>query len=171
EDAKLHIEVRELKVRDFVSEVLAEWELRMRQARTKVSVEIAPDVSHVAADPALLKRVFSNLVQNAIVHSGHPVTLRLTARSEGDGVLFALQDDGPGIPSEYLELIFRKFETLGSMWGMHAPRVRSSGLGLAFCKLAMDAHHGRIWASSRVGEGSTFYLYLHREPSEGEHRE
>lgn len=162
EDAKLHIEPRSLDVRKFVDEVVLEWRVRMQQSGASMAVEIAPGIDGFEADAALLKRVFSNLIQNSIAHSGHPVSLRLTVRADGDRVLFALQDNGPGIAPEYLELIFRKFETLGAMPVPLGLRVRSSGLGLAFCKLAVDAHQGRIWASSRVGEGSTFYVQLPR---------
>lgn len=168
EDAHLHLDRHAVEARDFLEELLREWDLRLHQSGTQVSVEVLPDVPRFVADPSLLRRVFSNLLQNAIVHSPTPVHLRLTARREGEFVLFAVQDDGPGIAPEYLELIFRKFETLGRPATPHAPRVRSSGLGLAFCKLAVDAHGGRIWATSRVGEGSTFYVQLPLAPEEGD---
>lgn len=163
EDARMNIEPHELSVSGFLGEFTGEWELRMRQAGATAMVDVAEGTGSIEADPVLLKRVFSNLVQNAMTHSATPVSLHLAARADSDGVLLSVKDNGPGIPPEYLELIFRKFETLGTVaQDAHAPRVRSSGLGLAFCKLAVDAHHGRIWASSRVGEGSTFYVHLPR---------
>ncbi len=108
-------------------------------------------------DRTLLKRVFANLLQNAVTHAGVAVTVRINARRDADGIRFTVADDGPGIPPEYHELIFRKFET-GRTRG--APRVRSSGLGLAFCKLAVDAHGGRIWVQSEEGKGSQFHVVL-----------
>jgi signal transduction histidine kinase len=86
-----------------------------------------------------------------------PVTLTLTARREGSGILFTVADDGPGIPAEYQETIFQQFAQLAVP---HAPRVFSSGLGLAFCRAAVENHGGRIWVRSTEGEGSTFHLHL-----------
>jgi signal transduction histidine kinase len=141
--------------------VAHDWEFRFQQAGAHHSVDVAPDAPTVLADRPLLKRVFGNLLQNAITHSGTAVTVRLSARRDPDGVLFTVSDDGPGIPREYHELIFRKFETGRS----RGPRVRSSGLGLAFCKLAIDAHGGRIWVQSEEGKGSHFHIVLPLRPA------
>ncbi|NBS60147.1 MAG: ATP-binding protein [Betaproteobacteria bacterium] len=112
----------------------------------------------------LIKRVFSNLVQNAITHSAGPVAIALKARPDTNGILITVTDNGPGIPDEYQDLIFRKFERVRSP---NAPRVRSSGLGLTFCRLAVEAHGGRIWVKSTEGEGSTFFVQLPLEPVAG----
>ena len=86
----------------------------------------------------------------------------LSARREGDGILFTISDNGPGIPPEYHEVIFRKFERVKNP---NIPRTRSSGLGLAFCKLVIDAHGGRIWVrSAGEGQGSAFHMYLPVQP-------
>ena len=76
--------------------------------------------------------------------------------------MIRVQDDGPGIPEEYHELIFRKFEQVKTP---NVPRVRSSGLGLAFCKLVVDSHGGRIWVQSGgEGRGSAFHFALPVKP-------
>jgi two-component system sensor histidine kinase/response regulator len=141
----------------FLTEVLHEWSVRFQQSGVTATLDVADDAPVFEADKQLLKRVFANLIQNAVTHSGHAVTLALSARREGDNILFTVADNGPGIPPEYHEVIFRKFETVKAI---HAPRVRSSGLGLAFCKLAVDAHHGRIWVQSTEGKGSAFHISL-----------
>ena len=115
------------------------------------------------ADRALLKRVVGNLLQNALTHSASAVTLQLSARRSGEGILFTVADNGPGIPPEYHEVIFRKFERVKTSI---APRTRSSGLGLAFCKLVVDAHGGRIWVQSAgEGQGSAFHIALPLKPA------
>ena len=144
----------------LLTEVVHEWTLRFQQEGAKATVEVTDDAPVFEADKALLKRVLSNLVQNALTHTAHAVTLSLHARKEGDGVLFTVADDGPGIPPEYHEVIFRKFEQVKAT----VPRVRSSGLGLAFCKLVTDAHGGRIWVQSTEGRGSAFHLALPPRP-------
>lgn len=141
----------------LISEVLHEWRHRFQQERTTVSVRVDDDTPLFHADKGLLKRVFSNLIQNAVTHSSQPVQLTVTARQTGDSVLFTFADNGPGIPPEYHEVIFRKF---GQVAGSITPRVRSSGLGLTFCKLVVDLHGGMIWVRSREGEGSSFHVQL-----------
>jgi signal transduction histidine kinase len=147
----------------FVDEVRRDWEVRFQAAGADATTELGPGLPTLAADPALLRRVFGNLLQNALTHSGGRVSVRLTARREGTGVLFTVADTGPGIPPEYHELIFRKFETLRARGG---PRARGSGLGLAFCKLVVEAHGGRIWVQSVPGEGSQFHILLPLQPAQ-----
>jgi signal transduction histidine kinase len=79
--------------------------------------------------------------------------------------LFTVSDNGPGIPPEYHDLIFRKF---GQVEMPRSPRTRSSGLGLTFCKLVVERHRGRIWVKSAEGEGSSFYIELPCDPAQME---
>jgi signal transduction histidine kinase len=145
----------------LLSEIAHEWRLRFQQEGVVVRIDVGDDVPIFEADATLLKRVFANLIQNSITHSAHAVELQLSARLDSDGVLFTVADNGPGIPKEYHELIFRKFEQVRTP---NAPRVRSSGLGLAFCKLAVEAHGGRIWVQSEEGKGSAFHFRLPTRP-------
>jgi two-component system sensor histidine kinase/response regulator len=145
----------------LLAEIVYDWGLRFQQEGASATADAADDAPVFRADKVLVKRVLSNLVQNAITHSAGPVHLTLTARSDPNGILLTVGDHGPGIPEEYQELIFRKFERVRSA---NAPRVRSSGLGLTFCRLAIEAHGGRIWVKSTGGEGSTFYVQLPVEP-------
>ena len=145
----------------LLAEIVYDWGLRFQQEGASATADAADDAPVFRADKVLVKRVLANLVQNAITHSAGPVQLTLTARSDPNGILLTVGDNGPGIPQEYQELIFRKFERVRSA---NAPRVRSSGLGLTFCRLAIEAHGGRIWVTSTEGEGSTFYVQLPVEP-------
>ncbi len=145
----------------LLAEILYDWGLRFQQEGASATADASDDAPVFSADKVLLKRVLSNLVQNAISHSSGPVQLAFAARSDPNGILLTVTDNGPGIPPEYQEIIFRKFERVRSP---HAPRVRSSGLGLTFCRLAIEAHGGRIWVKSKEGEGSTFYVQLPLEP-------
>jgi signal transduction histidine kinase len=142
----------------FLHEVVHEWALRFEQEGAVASVDVADDAPVFLADRSMLKRVFGNLVQNALTHTAERVRITLAARrADDDRILFTVADNGPGIPREFHEVIFHKFERVKvpSM-----PRVRSSGLGLAFCKLAVEAHNGRIWVQSEEGHGSQFHIVL-----------
>lgn len=157
EETGMVLETQQLAPGAFVAELIHEWSVRFTQEGAVIATAISDDAPTFNGDKPLLKRVFSNLVQNALTHSGRSIALNITARGAEDGVLFGVQDNGPGIPEEFQELIFQKF---GRVKTAHVPRVRSSGLGLAFCKLVVEAHGGRIWVRSIPGEGSTFYVQL-----------
>jgi len=158
EEATMTLDLEEIGPAALLKEVVSEWAIRFQQEKATVRVDVADDAMPFEADKPLLKRVLGNLVQNALTHSASAVTLQLSARRESDGVLFTLADNGPGIPAEYHEVIFRKFERVKNP---NIPHTRSSGLGLAFCKLVVDAHGGRIWVQSAgEGKGSAFHFLL-----------
>ena len=161
EEASVPITTSPIRPAALVAELMQEWAMRFQQEQTRTAVEVAPDAPAFAGDRALLKRVFSNLLQNALTHSARAIELRISVRGEQGGVLFTVADTGPGIPPEYHELIFRKFERAK---GSNVPRVRSSGLGLAFCQLVVEAHGGRIWVQSAEGVGSAFHVLLPLAP-------
>lgn len=163
EERTLPLQPEQIAPAALLSEIVYDWQLRFQQEGATATVDVADDAPVITADKALIKRVLSNLVQNAVNHSPGPVTLKLAARGDPKGILFTVADNGPGIPAEYQEIIFRKFEQVQAQ---HAPRVRSSGLGLTFCRLAVESHGGRIWVTSTEGEGSTFYIQLPLEPVE-----
>jgi len=85
------------------------------------------------------------------------VSVSASAPGDDEGVLVAVSDTGEGIPEEDRERIFGKFAQVESR---KSGRRMSTGLGLTFCKMAVEAHGGRIWVESKVGEGSTFFFTL-----------
>ena len=161
EEAQVQLEPAPLEMTHFLARLLDEWELRLRQEGGRVVLDVAAGLPEIAADPALLRRVLNNLLQNAVVHARRAVTVTVAARADQGGVRISVTDDGPGIAEAYHELIFRKFERV-KVAGVAT--ARSSGLGLSFCKLVAEAHGGRIWVQSTEGAGSTFHLYLPLAP-------
>jgi signal transduction histidine kinase len=119
------------------------------------SVEFSPPAQPVIAlaDPDVLRRVIANLVGNAVKFTPRGGRARVRVARASSGPEVRVSDTGPGIPAEFHERIFEKF---GQARGDGRPGVRSSGLGLTFCKLAVEAHGGRIHLESEVGKGSTF---------------
>ena len=162
EETSLTLNLEKIAPGAFLTEILHEWQHRFQQEHAKASMDVSDDAPVFRCDRPLIKRVFGNLIQNALTHSSRAVTLKVSARKEGEGILFTVSDDGPGIPKEYHEIIFRKFEQVKTP---NAPRVRSSGLGLAFCKLVVESHGGRIWVhSDGEGRGSAFHFTLPLKP-------
>ncbi|HEU4786650.1 MAG TPA: ATP-binding protein [Gemmatimonadaceae bacterium] len=162
EEATMTLDVQPIAPAALLNEVIHEWDIRFQQEGAAATVDVSDDAPVFEADKALLKRVIGNLVQNALTHSATAVRLQMSARRDGDGILFTVADNGPGIPPEYHEVIFRKFERVKNP---NMPRTRSSGLGLAFCKLVVEAHGGRIWVQSAgEGKGSAFHFSLPNKP-------
>jgi two-component system sensor histidine kinase/response regulator len=163
EEASMTLDLQPLAPAAFLNEVAHEWSIRFQQEKAEATVDAADDAPVFEADKPLLIRVLGNLIQNALTHSATAIKLHLSARRDGDGILFTVADNGPGIPPEYHEVIFRKFERVKTAG---IPGTRSSGLGLAFCKLVVDAHGGRIWVQSAgEGKGSSFHIALPIKPA------
>jgi signal transduction histidine kinase len=169
EETTIQLDLRPIQPGALLAEVMRDWAVRFEQEHAQATMDVAEDAPVFKADQGLLKRVLSNLIQNALTHTARDVQIALLARRDapGGGVLFTVADNGPGIPPEYHEVIFRKFERLKQPG---IPRAGSSGLGLAFCKLAVEAHGGRIWVQSAEGRGSQFHVALPLEPADGRGR-
>ncbi len=123
--------------------------------RQDLSTRVAPEVDEVFADRDLLLRVLTNLLDNAVKFTHRNGHITLSAERMEDQVLFTVADDGLGILPEYRQRIFERFTRLENADG-----VKGTGLGLAFCKLAVEAHGGRIWVESEVDKGSQFRFTL-----------
>jgi signal transduction histidine kinase len=163
EEAELTLELQPIAPAALLTEIEHEWSVRFQQEGVQATIDVADDAPVFEADKELLKRVLNNLVQNAVTHSAQAVKIDFRARRDGEGVMFTVADNGPGIPPQYHEVIFRKFERVKTQG---VPRTRSSGLGLAFCKMVVDAHGGRIWVQSAEGQGSSFHFTLPIRPPE-----
>jgi len=120
-----------------------------------LAVRIVSGLPRVPADRNLILRVLTNLLDNAVKFTPNEGHITLGVELAGEGMLFTVSDTGPGIPAEYRQRIFDRFVRLESVKGL-----RGTGLGLAFCKLAVEAHGGRIWAESEVNQGSHFRFIL-----------
>jgi two-component system, sensor histidine kinase and response regulator len=161
EESEIVLKLEEVDVRELLGEVLDSWRVRAQQKGASLSIADGSEPGTVQADRYLLKRIFANLVSNALRHAGRGVRIVLSSETPADepGVTFTVADDGVGIPPAYHDVIFGKFNTLQRSGGR-----MGSGLGLAFCKLAVDAHAGRIWVDSREGGGTTFHFFLPPAP-------
>jgi NtrC-family two-component system sensor histidine kinase KinB len=121
-----------------------------------IRVSASADLPTVMADAGLLSRVVDNLLGNALKYTDGGGQIELGAQLDGRAVRVRVCDNGDGIPLEYQQRIFDKFIQVTDTRG--APLRKGTGLGLAFCRLAVEAHGGRIWVESAPGRGSTFFF-------------
>jgi signal transduction histidine kinase len=128
----------------------------LQAAATAAELELVTeiDATQVYADRDLMHRVLANLIDNAIRHAPSGSAIRISARNAAGGVELTVSDAGPGIPESLRERVFERFITAGT----GATRT-NWGLGLAFCKAAVEAHGGRIWVED-AAPGAVFWIRL-----------
>ncbi len=111
----------------------------------------------VRCDRDIIRRVVANLVANGLKFTPDGGSVVVTVSRDEASARVSVQDNGRGVPPEYREKIFEKF---GQVEARKEQKKYSTGLGLAFCKLAVEAHGGRIGVESEVGKGSDFWFEL-----------
>lgn len=122
----------------------------------QVSSIVRPEAENVYADGALMRRVLANLFANAVKHTRQGGHIDFRAWRDPQSYVMSVRDDGEGIPDEDQKRIFNAFEQ-----SRHTVHERfDTGMGLTFCKLAVEKHGGKIWVESKVGRGSTFFVSI-----------
>jgi signal transduction histidine kinase len=150
ESSEFSVQPVPLDTAAFLRDVRAEWEVRL----PRLTSEIAPAVADAIADPGILKRVFDNLLMNVLIHAGDDVAVTLRAERAGDVVRITVADDGPGVPAADAMKIFDPFVSLGG-----SGKLRTHGLGLAYCRAALAAMDGSIRLAPRE-RGAAFVVDL-----------
>jgi signal transduction histidine kinase len=141
---------------ELVEEVV---EAEQTHMPTGLSLTIAADepAPRVAADGEKVKQVLTNLIDNAVKYSTEGGGIEVSLQAANDLVRFSVRDDGLGIPLVEQQRIFDKFHRLDPNM---TRGVGGTGLGLYICRELVDQMNGRIWVTSREGEGSTFAFEL-----------
>jgi signal transduction histidine kinase len=124
----------------------------------RFALHMEDGLPNITADEDLIERVLDNLIYNAFKYTEVGGHIRVNVRIQDDALLIEVQDDGQGIPPEFHERIFDKFVQVTSSEG--EPLRKGTGLGLAFCRLAIEAHGGEIWVESEPNKGSIFSFTL-----------
>ena len=134
-----------------IDEVLPIATNREQQINTRIPKDLPP----VLVDEDMILRVLINLLENASKFAPSQGTITVTVNSKKDWVQVQVHDKGSGIPAAYHERIFDKFTQLRLK-----DKPGGLGVGLAFCRIAVEGHGGRIWVKSDTGKGATFYFTL-----------
>ena len=152
EEGKLTLKLEPCDVMSLAQEVAGGISI-LDPTRT-ITVNVDSPV-RASCDAGIVRRIFQNLLSNAIKHTPSGSEVRVTAVEAGNKVRVSVADSGPGVPVEAREKIFEKF---GAVETRADRKYHSVGLGLAFCKLAVQAHGGRIGVDAGDKGGSVFWF-------------
>ncbi len=117
--------------------------------------EVPPRMPMVDVDSDMIRRVIINLIENAVKYTPGEGTVTVSAKSSAKEMTVIVKDTGPGIPAGEHTRIFSKFARL-----QREAAPKGLGLGLAFCKMAVEAHGGRVWVESHASRGAIFSFTL-----------
>jgi PAS domain S-box-containing protein len=154
---KIDLHLTKCNIRDLGKQVLAEFSRQATEFEITLVNNIPDDLPMIQVDQVKIIRVLTNLVDNAITFTPIYGSVQISADLvDQQGIEIKVSDTGPGIPKEYHEKIFDRFSQIPGQ----VRRKRGSGLGLTYCRMAVEAHSGRIWVESQVGTGSIFHVLL-----------
>lgn len=154
EAGRLAVTTAPCDTRGLVAEAAEMFATIASQNRVSIRLDVDSDLAVANCDRERIMQVFSNLIGNAIKFTRAGGSITIGARQYALEVVFWVSDTGVGIPEENLSRIFERY------WQEKKTAHKGAGLGLAIAKGIVEAHGGRIWAESKVGEGSKFSFTL-----------
>jgi len=157
ERGQLSLQLREQDPAQMVLQSLHMFEVEAQQHGITLSASVPTNLPLVRADNVRIIQVLGNLLRNAVKFTPRDGRIVVSAEDRDGRLVLSVRDTGAGIATEHLDRIFDRY------WqSADGSRARGTGLGLSIAKGIVDAHGGRIWVESRVGEGSTFSFSVPR---------
>ena len=157
ESGKIDLSLSEMVINTIVDQSISEFKTVALEYKVSINKDLVDDLPPVHMDQEKIHRVLNNLIDNALKHTPENGQILISARPrDGAVVEILVSDTGPGIPEEYRQRIFERFVQVPGL----PSRKRGSGLGLTYCRLAVEAHGGEIWVEERLGGGSQFIFSL-----------
>lgn len=166
QEGTLRIKARPARVKDMMNAAVEAYADKARAKSIDFTCDKIPEDLIIACDAVRVEQVLGNIISNAIKFTPERGKVHVSLLQSESTVQFAVSDTGTGIPEEQQPYIFDRY------WQVKQTAHLGSGLGLSIVKGLVDAHHGKIWIKSRVGEGSTFYIefpkHFNDQPDEDE---
>jgi PAS domain S-box-containing protein len=149
------ITVQRLDMNALVADIAANYQFRLIESGGTLAVEPLP---HCCGDADQITQVFSNLIGNAIKYRdlSHPLHIRVHSSADKDFSTYCVEDNGKGIASEHHDKVFDLFARLDP------EAAEGEGLGLTIAKRMIERQGGKIWVSSEIGKGSSFFVVMPR---------
>ncbi len=153
---RMRFSFKYLDFSELVESFCSDWRMEMTEQKRSLVVDITEKELSVAGDELKLKRVFDNLVLNAIKYSKEDSEILVKLQGAERGALLVVSDNGKGIKTEDLRKVFDGFFRGDAA----RSNVSGNGLGLAIAKQIVENHHGKIWIRSEQNVGTQVYIYL-----------
>jgi len=157
EAGKLEVEFQPVSVAELVESCAATTLFKASQRNIALNLSYPPSLPPVLGDASLLREVLQNLLDNAVQYTPPGGRVDLTATSHDHEAVITVADTGIGIPLADQERIFERFYRVDAA---RSREVGGTGLGLSIAKHIVEAHGGRLWVESTVGQGSQFHFAI-----------
>jgi len=166
ESGQLKLELAPINMVDLIRRKLSQVEMKAKDKGVQLHLDILGQIPEIKVDAARIEQVIINLLANAIRHTPSGGKIVVSISLEGNpsishldkpGLLISITDTGEGITSEHLPYVFDRFYRVE---GSRLKNAGETGLGLAIVKQMVEAHDGKVWATSEPGKGSTFSFAL-----------
>lgn len=158
EEGKLSIRRSALEPAAIIHEMLDALKPQAEDKRLFLEASAAPNLPLISGDHDRILQVLSNLIGNALKFTPEGGRVSVRVAEQGDTVAFSVRDTGPGIPEGQRQHLFDRF------WQADTADRRGRGLGLAIAKGIVEAHGGKLWFESEVGQGTTFFFAVPLAP-------
>jgi signal transduction histidine kinase len=157
EKTKLKLKLKDIDIHQIIDKVASNFKIQIDNAGGNLQCQLSASDYTICADEIHITNVIINLLDNALKYrNGHP-SIILSTQSATNGIIIAVKDNGIGISRDNLKRIFDQFYRVPT-GNIH--NVKGFGLGLSYVKKITEAHGGKIWVESTMGEGSVFSIYL-----------
>jgi two-component system phosphate regulon sensor histidine kinase PhoR len=156
-EGRIKLRLRDLGLNELVRNVIASFELRIKNKDGILNVELNANNDLINGDEVHITNVVFNLLDNAVKYSREVPDISVSTRTDKDSVVLSIADKGIGIAKEHQDQIFERFFRVPT-GNVH--NVKGFGLGLSYVKKIIEVHNGRIAVESVVNKGTTFRIYF-----------
>jgi signal transduction histidine kinase len=164
EEGKAVLKLKPASLHSILAQAMEMAQPIAYEANQILVIELGDDLPFLTVDSDMILRVVTNLIENALKYTPEGGTIRLGAGVKDNAVTISVTDSGPGIPPQAQRQIFDKFSRVKYDEG-----PKGFGLGLAFCRLAVEAHGGHIWVESDPSRGGSTFSFTLPVTTQAEH--
>ena len=154
---EISLSTDDIDIHEIIYRAIENISLQVEEKGGKIDMELAAERYEMTGDEVHLSNVISNLLDNANKYSPENPQIKVTTESDDKGIYITIADNGIGMNSEDIKMIFEKFYRVPT-GNVH--NIKGFGLGLTYVKAIIDAHHGTIDVKSQLKKGSQFKLFL-----------
>ncbi len=154
---ELKLKIQSIDIHNLIEETIGNIKLQVENKEGEITTELKASIAAINADKVHITNIIFNLIDNALKYSSGKPKIKISTRSDQEGIFISIQDHGIGISKENQK---RVFETMYRVPTGNIHNVKGFGLGLSYVKAVVEKHGGSINVDSELGKGSTFTVYL-----------